>query len=148
MREQRKRGTMKTIGSMIVKAFMWVFGLALIVYGANLLISSSREWSAAQAEVMSSLKRYTSSDEADSYSITYKYQVNGSEYTDSISSSRDYSPGDIFTVYFDPSSPGVSFESQGGASLLGFGSCLFGIICVGSMAWGVWKSQSRKKMAN
>ena len=144
---QRKRDKMENIGSTIVKLFMWVIGLVLIVFGANLLISSTREWSEAQAEVVSSSKQYTSIEEPDSYSISYKYQVDGVEYINSMSSSANYSPGDKFTVYFDPSSPDVSFESQGGAAFLGLGSCLFGLLCVGSMAWGVWKSRSTKKAA-
>ncbi len=138
---------MNNIGSTIVKIFMWVMGLVLIVYGTNLLISSTREWSSAQAEVVSSSQQYTSSDEPESYSISYKYQVGDVEYTDSMSSGTNYSPGDKFTVYFDPSSPDDTFTSQGWASILGLVTCSFGLLCVGSMAWGVLKSRSTKKMA-
>ena len=138
---------MKNIGSIIVKLFMWGLGLILIVFGANLFISSNREWSEAQAEVVSSSKQFTSFDEPESYSISYKYQVDGVEYIDSMSSGTNYSPGYKFMVYFDPASPDVSFEAKEDATLLGLGSCLFGLFCVGSMAWGVWKSRSAKNMA-
>jgi len=132
---------MKNIGSIIVKVFTVGFGLFMVVTGWNLWMSSTKEWSQAQAVVTASSINVGDDTTSESYDITYKYQVNGVEYTDTMTSSTNYNPGDTLTVSFDPAAPESSYTSRGEANFMGAGVLMFGLFCIGSVIWGEWKAR-------
>lgn len=76
------------------------------------------------------------SDPGSEYS-TYEYMVDGTKYTGS--SDTGYDVGRKITVYYDPTDPAVSADSQGELELYGCISFIFGPVAVGGIVWNLIK---------
>ena len=136
---------MKNITGCGLKLFVLIFGLASLVMGIKFLSVDSSSLIEVQAEVVSTTPGTTDDLGNESYNVTYKYQVDGVQYESSFSSSAEYAPGEVITVYYDPESPDWSYNSPGETNFLGIVGLLFGLFCLGSLGWGVLKSMLSKQ---
>ena len=132
---------MKNIGSLVIKIFVVVFGLAAIVWGISLLRSNSSSWPSAQATIVSSrISLSGNPKDKTKYEVWYEYNVDDERHSSSFTSDSEYRPGEEITVYYDPTSPGFSITSQGEAEGLGVIGILLGLLCVGGIGWEGIKS--------
>jgi hypothetical protein len=134
---------MNNIGSRIIKAFMWMAGMAALVYGVYALTVDTSNWPTTVAVVTSSSK--VSSDElgTDTYSTDFEYSVDGKTYQGYVNDSTQYAEGNQITVYYDPNDPDTTVMSQGEMGYVGCIGVLFGLFAIGSMAWGAVKARKQ-----
>jgi hypothetical protein len=134
----------KNITGCVLKGFVLIAGLASLVLGIQYLSVDSSSLLEAQAKVISTSQGTTDDNGVENFSVTYQYEVDGVPYESSYTSSREYAPGEMITVYYDPEAPDSSFNSQGEANFLGLVGVLFGLFCIGSLGWGVVRSMFSK----
>jgi hypothetical protein len=136
---------MKNVASWGVKLFTLAFGIGSLIFGTQALFSNSSNWPGVQAEVLSVSNGTIDDSGSESYNVEIKYVVDGNEYTDTFSSSTEYSRGDQVTVYYDPQSPDSTVSSPGEAEFLGIVGILFGLFVFGSFGWGALKTWLAKR---
>ncbi|MBA4385732.1 MAG: hypothetical protein C0410_13425, partial [Anaerolinea sp.] len=109
-----------------VKIFIVVVGIASFVMGVKNMSVNSAALTAVDAQVVSVYKELADDSGTSSYTVTYKYAVNGIDYQNDLSSYSEVSQGEIITVYYDPKSPAESYESQGESKFVGIMGVLLG----------------------
>ena len=129
--------------SFILKAFMWVIGIASLGYGIYFLSVDTSNWPKVDAVVTSSKAVGTDSNDLTTYETYYEYTVDGAKYSDSIHDSFQYTEGDKITVYYDPKDPASTIMSQGEMGFTGCIGVFFGLFVIGSMAWGAIKARRK-----
>lgn len=122
--------TLKNILTFPVKILVFVFGLAMIYWGVEGLLSNSSEWTNIEGQVISSVEQsYTDSNSSD-YKITYEYQVGTEKYTGSYTHYAALPVGGKTAVYYDPAAPEKSVHSPEEHGWQSFWGLLFGLGCV------------------
>jgi hypothetical protein len=130
---------MNNIGSCIMKAFIWVVGFASLGYGIYFLSINTSDWPQIEAVVTSCTE--VPSDDLGSHSHTsyYEFEVDSVKYQDSTDGC--YDKGKRIKVYYDPDDPSTTVTSQGELGFYGCIGVLFGLFCLGGMAWGAIKAR-------
>ena len=115
----------KSITAKILTLGVIAAAVAALAFGAFYLFKDTSGYQTTQAVVTGS--RYAGSDDSgETYNVDYEYIVDGVRYNGSFSGSERDQPGDTLTVWYDPASPGNSYQSQGEANWLGGIGVLFG----------------------
>lgn len=130
----------KTTGC-IMKGFMWVVGIASLVYGIYFLMMDTSNWLTVEAVVTSSREVSTDDLGNTTYETRFDYQVEGVKYSGYINEYTQYNKGDRLTRYYDPNDPGSTLASQGEMGFTGCIGVVFGLFCIGAMAWGAIKAR-------
>ena len=130
----------KTTGC-IMKGFMWVVGIGSLVYGTILFFTNTSSWPQVEAVVTSSRSLTTDDVGTVTYETDYQYEVDGTSYQSYIHDSTQYREGERIKVYYDPDDPTTTITSQGEYGFTGCIGILFGLFCIGSMAWGAVKAR-------
>jgi len=134
----------KGIGSIIVKIFVVVFGIAALIVGVKYLGVNAADLKSVDAEVVSVSEELADDSGTSSYTVTYTYTVDGIGYQSNYSSYSDVQQGEKITVYYDPASPAESYQSQGESTYVGIMGILLGLACLGGMGWEAIKSIRNK----
>ena len=132
----------KTTG-FIMKAFMWVVGIGSLIFGTFRFFKDTSNWPQVEAVVTSS--KYLTSDDSGSetYETDYEYEVDGISYQSYIHEYTQYQKGDRIKIYYDPEDPTTTITSQGEYGFTGCIGIVFGLFCIGSMAWGAIKARKQ-----
>ncbi|MBI5300886.1 MAG: DUF3592 domain-containing protein [Chloroflexi bacterium] len=130
-----------TTTSLVIKIFVVVFGVAIIVWGLDALRTNTSSWLSVPAKILAPV----SAKDGIYYSGMYEYQVGNTRYSDSFNGTDKYEPGQEITVYYDPSSPGSTITSRGEMTFNGIVGILFGLFCVGGVAWDTIKPMVAKR---
>jgi hypothetical protein len=126
-----------------VKIFILVIGIASFVMGVKNMSVNSSALIGVEAQVVSVSKELADDSGTSSYTVTYKYAVNGVDYQDDFSSYSEVPQGEKVTVYYDPKSPAESYQSQGESKSVGVMGVILGIVCVGGIGWEAIKSKRK-----
>jgi len=126
-----------------MKGFMWVVGIASLVYGIYFLMQDTSNWPKVEAVVTSSRAGTTDDTGNTSYQTSFDYEVNGVKFTSTINDYKQYTKGDTLTVYYDPKDPTTTISSKGELGTTGCIGVVFGLICLVGMTWGVIKSRRK-----
>jgi hypothetical protein len=126
-----------------MKAFTWAVGIASLVYGVYFLMMDTSKWPQIEAAVISSEEGMSDENSATTYDTYYEIEVGGVKYEDSINGYNQYNKGDKIMVYYDPTDPSTTIMSRGELGSLGCIGVVFGLFCIGSMAWGAIKARGQ-----
>jgi hypothetical protein len=132
----------KTTGC-IMKGFMWVVGIASLVYGIYFLSINTSNWPQVQAVVTSSRAGTTDDAGNVNYETWFDYEVEGVKYSGYINEYTQYNQGDKLTRYYDPKDPDSTITSQGEMGFTGCIGVVFGLFCLGAMTWGAIKARRK-----